>query len=263
MLRRAWFLAIWVAAGCGACTACKKDGTAETAEQAPPEKAPTKTIDPQATGSVSGAVLFKGTPPAPSMIRANADAACAKAHPGEYDAGDVLVHDGKVEAAFVWVKSGLEDYRFDALTEPVKVNQEGCMYHPRIFGARTNQMVEFTNSDQTLHNIDAKPLKSSGFNFVTPQGAKQARAIKRPEVMVKVGCDVHPWMHAFMGVLDHPFFRVTGADGAFELSGLPAGTFTIAAWHERLGEIEQSVTIAAGDKKTIELAVPGPGAAAH
>ncbi|MCK6545785.1 carboxypeptidase regulatory-like domain-containing protein [Myxococcota bacterium] len=226
-----------------------------TTEAAP--VAPTKTVDPTTTATVSGVVTFAGTPPAPTMIRASSDAACSKVHPSEFDGGDVLVRDGKVENAFVWVKSGLEGYAFPAPTEPVKMEQLGCMYKPRLVGARTNQEIIFTNDDPTMHNVSAKPKTQKGFNIVTPVGQHGSRTFSKPEVPIRVGCDVHPWMSAYIGVLDHPVFAITGADGTFALKGLPPGSYTIAAWHERLGTIEQTLTIAAREAKTVALALPG------
>lgn len=249
------------------CPACKTDQPKEqsapsgqTAKDAPPA-APGKTIDPSATSTVTGTVLFTGALPESTKIRATADAACAKMNPGEFDAGDVLVHDKKVENAFVWVKSGLEGYRFQPAAGNIRIEQKGCMYHPRVAGVRTGQGIDFHNADSTLHNISSKATKSPPWNFVTPQGETGTRSIKKPEVMVRVGCDVHPWMRAYFGVLDHPFFQVTGPDGKFSLGGLPPGSYQIGVWHERLGTIEGAITLAKGDAKPLDLTLPG--ATAH
>lgn len=223
-------------------------GDAAVVEQQPPKK----TIDPATTATVSGVVTFNGTPPAPTMLTVSS-ADCQQAHPKEFSAEDVKVNGGKVEDAFVWVKSGLDGYAFPPPTGSVGIDQKGCMYHPRLIGARAGQDIEFKNSDQTLHNISSKPTTQNGWNFVTPQGMSGKRSFKKPEVPVKIGCDVHPWMKAYVAVVDHPFFTVTGADGSFKFAGLPPGTYTIAAWHERLGATEQQVTIAAHEKKEASL----------
>jgi hypothetical protein len=257
-VRAVFALAITSVALIAAWMACRSEKTIDAPKASLEEKpaAPTKTIDPTTTATISGTVTYSGALPAPTKINARADAACAKEHPTEFDAGDVAVNDGKVENAFVWVKTGLEEYQFPPPAGALHIDQKGCMYHPRIFGARTGQELEFANSDPTLHNIDAKPTKSSGFNFVTPQGQKQARSIKKPEVMVKIGCDVHPWMRAYAGVLDHPFFQVTGRDGRYALRGLPPGAYTIGVWHERLGQSEQQIAIAPKESKMLDLALP-------
>jgi plastocyanin len=229
------------------------DPTEKTAEPV----AAKKTIDATTTATVTGAVTFSGTPPESTMLKVSSDAACTSVHPKEFSAEDVKVAGGKVENAFVWVKTGLADYTFTAPAGPVQVDQRGCMYNPRMIGVRTGQEIEFLNSDQTLHNIASKPSEQNGWNFVTPMGSSGKRSFKKPEVPIKIGCDVHPWMRAYVGVVDHPFFAVTKADGSFKFAGLPAGTYTIGAWHERLGTIEQSLTVAAKEAKEIALALPG------
>jgi hypothetical protein len=126
-----------------------------------------------------------------------------------------------------------------------------------LHGARAGQPIEFLNSDQTLHNISSKPVSQPGWNFVTLQGSSGKRDFKKPEAPIKIGCDVHPWMKAWIGVVNHPFFAVTGADGKFSMAGLPAGSYTITAWHERLGTVDQQITVAAKDRKELALALPG------
>jgi hypothetical protein len=131
---------------------------------------------------------------------------------------------------------------------------------------RVGQPLEITNSDPTLHNIHATPKINTEFNTGQPiEGMKTTHTFDRPEVMVPFKCDVHGWMNAYVGVLEHPYFAVTGTDGKFSLETLPAGTYTIEAWHERLGAQQQMVTI--GEKETKDIAftfkAPPEGAAGN
>jgi plastocyanin len=231
---------------------------AETPDTGARMEKPKVRIDPATTGTVSGTIRFEAQAPEPTMLSLSSDGACVKARPGTFDAGDVRVDAGNVAAAFVWIAAGLEGYAFDPPAGAITVDQKGCLYAPRILGARAGQEIVFTNSDDTIHNISSKPKRSKGFNFVTPAGGSGKRTLDRPEVMVRVGCDVHPWMSAYIGVVDHPFFAVTGSDGAFRFTGLPPGTYQVGAWHERLGSTTVSVTLGANEAKAASIALPGP-----
>jgi plastocyanin len=190
------------------------------------------------------------------MINASGDGACVAARPGTFDAGDVRVKEGKVENAFVWVSAGLEEYGFETPAKEIVVDQRGCMYQPRVLGAQTGQPIVFLNSDETIHNIKASPKSSKGWNFATPpKGRGAPKSLSKQEVMVKLGCDVHPWMTAWVGVVDHPFFALTDAEGKFQLAGLPKGSYTVSAWHERLGSTEMKVVVDA--PAAVELSLPG------
>ena len=226
-------------------TACSKE------EAQPPARGPATPLDPAAAGTVSGRVTLSGTPPAETMLQMSGDATCAAAHSGKVPAGDVRVRDGKVEGAFVYVKSGLESFVFELPKEPVTIDQRGCVYVPRIVGAQTGQEIVFVNSDATLHNVHSQPKNSSGSNFgMAKQGSKRSIRVPKPEVMMGVKCDVHPWMRAHVGVLDHPYFAVTDAAGAFSLPGVPPGKYVLGVWHERFGE--QSREIAVEPKAAVE-----------
>jgi hypothetical protein len=122
-----------------------------------------------------------------------------------------------------------------------------------VFGVRVGQPLEIVNSDPTLHNIHAIPTGNQEFNTGQPiQGMKFTHTFTSPEVMVPFKCDVHGWMNAYAGVVAHPYFAVTGADGTFSLNKLPAGTYTVEAWHEKLGTQTQSITL--GEKQTSDIA---------
>jgi plastocyanin len=156
---------------------------------------------------------------------------------------------------FVYVKDGLGDYYFETPTTAVTLDQKGCHYAPHVFGVRAGQPVEIVNSDPTLHNVNAMAKVNQSFNLGQAiQGMKNQKVFKTPEVMVHIKCDVHNWMNAYAGVLNHPYFAVTANGGSFELKGLPPGTYTIEAWHEKLGTQTQSVTLAANESKPITFA---------
>ena len=117
---------------------------------------------------------------------------------------------------------GLGKYYFDVPTEPVTLDQAGCMYKPHVFGVRVGQNIEFVNSDATRHNVHALPNANQEFNFSQPiQRQKDTRFFTAPEVMVRFKCDMHNWMSAYAGVLDHPYFAVTSPGGQFELRTCP------------------------------------------
>jgi hypothetical protein len=112
-----------------------------------------------------------------------------------------------------------------------------------------------SNSDATLHNVNAAPKNNRAFNFGQPASVPAvARTFDKPEVMIPLRCDVHGWMNAYVGVVAHPFFAVTKDDGRFEIKGLPAGTYTIEAWHEQLGTQTQSVTVDAQAPAKVAIA---------
>lgn len=200
--------------------------------------------------NLSGKINFDGEAPKAKRIKVDADPVCAEMHEDEpLTSQEVVVNDnGTLRWVFVYVKSGLEGKTFDPPKEPVELDQEGCAYKPHVFGMMAKQPVKIINSDDTLHNVHALPANSKEFNIGQPnQGMTTMRTFAEPEVMVKFKCDVHPWMAAYVGVLDHPFYAVSGEDGSFAIKDLPAGEYEITTWHEKLGEQSQKVTVGDAD----------------
>lgn len=224
----------------------------------PGGQAGTKRVDASTAGSLAGRVTFQGRPPAPAVHRIDADPGCAKSGTTLPDESILVGPDGGLRNAFVYVKRGLEGYTFDAPRAPVVLDQKGCRYEPRVVGARVGQPIEILNSDATYHNVHAMPAKNGEFNLGMPQqGMKITETFTAPEIGVPLKCDVHGWMAAFAGIVDHPYFAVTDASGRFALPNLPPGTYTLEVWHEKLGTRSAQVTIA--PKQTSETAIAFAG----
>ena len=154
-------------------------------------------------------------------VNLESDPVCVREQPAGLKLDTILVNNGGLENVFVYVKDGLGDYYFDTPTTAVTLDQKGCNYSPHVFGVRTGQPLEIVNSDQTLHNVNAMAHVNQDFNLGQAiQGMKNAKVFTAPEVMVRIKCDVHSWMTAYAGVLNHPYFAVTANGGAFELKDL-------------------------------------------
>ena len=196
---------------------------------------------------------FEGQAPAAEAIKTEADAKCKLMHPSGLASDQVVVNpNATLKNVFVYVKEGLGEQKFEAPKTAVSFDQQGCQYHPKVFGIMVNQPLEILNSDDTLHNVHALPTASQGFNLGMPiKGMKLKKTFAKPEVMVKIKCEVHPWMSAYAGVLEHPFYGVTGEDGAAQIKDLPAGDYTIEAWHEKYGAQTQKVTVTGQDQEIV------------
>jgi hypothetical protein len=206
--------------------------------------------------ALTGKVNYTGAPVSPKPIDTNADPSCGKA--GLQSEEIVLNSDGTLKNVFIYVKQGLEGKTFETSKEKVVLDQQGCRYTPHVFGLGINQALEIRNSDSTLHNVHARPKESKPFNLGMPiKGMKLDRKFDKPEVMVKFKCDVHPWMTAYAGVLDHPFYAVSGDSGTFEIKDLPPGKYTLEAWHEKLGTQTQEVSVDESGKATADFNFAG------
>ena len=194
---------------------------------------------------------FEGAPPVADKIKTDADPKCKMVHPDGIVSDQVIVNsNGTLKNVFVYVKDGLSGKTFPAPKEAVVFDQKGCQYSPKVFGIQVNQPLEILNSDDTLHNVHALPANSQSFNLGMPiKGMKLKKTFTKPEVMVKIKCEVHSWMTAFAGVLDHPFFGVTGDNGTAAIKDLPPGEYTVEAWHEKYGAQTQKVTVTDKDQE--------------
>jgi hypothetical protein len=196
-------------------------------------------------------VKFTGAAPANPKIDMSEEPTCKTKTPNAVDPV-VVVNKGGLANVFIYVKSGLPaGGKYTAPPTPVSLDQSGCLYHPRVLGLMVNQSLEIKNSDNVLHNIKAVPKKNRGFNISQPSaGMKTSRTFAVPEMELPLECNVHGWMHAKAFVMENPFFAVTGEDGSFSIKGLPAGTYTLEAWHEKFGTKTATVTVGANGAGT-------------
>lgn len=183
-------------------------------------------------GDITGKVTLKGTPPAEKTIKF--DQTCGAMHQGPVTTRHYVVGaDNGLGNVFVYISKGAEG-KGTAPTTPVMLDQKDCMYQPYIVGAMVNQPIQIKNSDPLLHNVHALPKVDGNneFNFAQPiQNQTDERKFAKPEVLIKLKCEVHDWMFAYVGVCDNPYFAVTDKDGKFTIKDVPPGNYTVTAYH--------------------------------
>ncbi len=205
-------------------------------------------------GDVTGKVMFDGAAPKPARLRMDADPVCSKAHKSSVTGEEVVVNSNNtLKNVLVYVKDGPLKKKYDAPSEKVVFDQEGCIYHPHVLGIQTGQSLEVRNSDPTLHNVHTLSKENPQFNVAQPKkGMILKKTFDKAEVF-KVKCEVHTWMGAYIGVFNHPYFSVTGDDGSFSMKKLPAGDYTLEAWHEKYGTQTLKVKVSASGSVTADF----------
>ena len=206
------------------------------------------------SGSIKGTVKLQGPPPPAKPIVMAADPSCAKEHSGPAVAEDVVADaNGDLGNVVVYLSDGVAEQNYPEPPQPVVLEQKGCVYQPHVVAMRAGQPLQVVNEDHTTHNIHPMPTSNREWNKSQPPGLKIEETFARPEVSIPVKCNVHPWMRSYIAVFKHPFFSVTSKNGAFDLSNVPPGTYTVQAWHEKFGTSTQKITIGAGESKTVDF----------
>ncbi len=206
------------------------------------------------TASVSGKITLSGKGPIMQNIDFAADATCKSQHSTPFKDQTVEADaKGNLADVFVYVKEGADNY--PAPSSPVVLTQKGCNYTPHVFGIQTKQTLQVVNDDPTLHNVHCMAAVNDQFNLAQPsQGTKSEKSFDKVEVPVHFKCDVHGWMHCMACVVNNPFFAISGTDGTFKISNLPAGSYTLVAVQEKYGESEpQKVEIKDGESKSLNF----------
>jgi len=242
--------------------ACGGGDKQETAQAPPPPAsgAGATTAAPAAgapaakgDASISGKVTFAGTVPPAEKVKLSADPKCVEMHKEGMEKQPIQVKDGGLANVYVYVKSGVTG-SYPAPTEAAEIDQQGCNYTPHVVAMQAGQPLKIKNNDDTLHNIHPRPTVNAEFNIGQPRkGMESTKTFDKKEVMFPVGCDVHPWMRAYISVLDHPFYAVTKEDGTFEIKGLPAGDYEVEAFHEKLKTMSQKISVKAGEKAKLDF----------
>ena len=209
-------------------------------------------------GTIVGHVRLTSAAPANSIVRMGADPLCSRANAGKRLTQDVVLRsaDGGLANGFVDLQGTFP--KTPTPTTPVTIDQRGCIFVPRVLGARVGQPLRITNSDPTAHNVHSLSTKGNEFNVSQPKvGMMYTFQLRSEDAIMRIRCDIHSWMVSYLGVTAHPYFAVSGADGTFRISGVPPGKYPIRVWHERYGRLTASVDVKAGQTATVDFTYKG------
>ncbi len=259
MVKSKLYIALFLVGVTAACGGGETAAPEATIEDAPAAEASSGVApDLSQAGSISGKVNFEGEAPQMARIRMGAEPSCEDKNEGPVYSQDVVVNDnGTLKNALVWIKGGMDQYSFPTPSEPVVLDQNGCLYTPHVLGVQAGQDIRMLNSDSATHNIHPVPTNNREFNISQSEGQEMTRSFPRTEIAVPVKCNIHPWMKAYIAVVPHPYFSVTADDGTFELNDLPPGDYTIEVWHEKYGAQEQQITVDPDSSQELDFSYSG------
>ena len=210
-------------------------------------------------GTIQGHVRLTGRAPGNPIIRMGMDPMCAAANAGPVKPVQEIVKtsaDGGLANVFVTLKGTFA--RTAPPSAPVVIRQVKCVDQPRVVGAMVGQTLRIVNSDTLAHETHTANSTANIFKVTQPHSDMVFDyTLKSPEEMLRLACDVHRWMTAWVGVEPHPYFNVTNDGGAFTVANVPPGHYQIRAWHERYGWLTKTVDVKAGATATIDFAYTG------
>lgn len=217
---------------------------------------------PMTTATLWGSVRYTGPPVTRRPIEMRGDRWCIERQKVARLLQDDLIvgPNGGLRHAVVYVKDGPVARNLPAPQTPVELVMRDCVFVPRVVAVRAGQELRIRNEDRTLHTVYARASLNPKFirPLHGPEDAPLTVRFNRPELPIVLRCDVQPWMIAFVGVFDHPYFAVTGEDGSYELPDLPEGDYTIEVWHERLGKLSEQIGLRAGERRALPFTYGPP-----
>ena len=246
-----------LATGCG-----KQEVSKEAPVDAPAAPNPNaKPVDTSTAGVVSGVVKLDGTPPKMRTINMRSVPTCNQMHETPALTEDVVMgDDSMLQNVVVYLRGDFNAYSFPENTQPVTIDQHGCVYTPHVIAVTTRTPVQVHNSDMATHNSLALTKANSPWNETQAVGGKAVeRVFSAPEVALALKCNIHPWMKVYVAVFNNPYFQVTGKDGSFTLKNVPPGNYKLTAWQERYGTTEQSITVTANGQQNVTLTYKAGG----
>lgn len=257
---------VLLSAGCSANKTAEPSASAATSPAAKPaptaSPAPTTPRPasfasikaPAGKGVILGRVLYQGTPPKPKPISFGGEKLCAELYKDGAPNYETLVvsPDGAVKWALVSIKGNVPGTHTPP-AKPVVMDQAGCVFLPHVAAMMTGQEIEYRNSDPVSHNIRATPSKNPAFNTIFSAKMNSKSKLETAEFGIPLKCDIHFWMSAYLHVLPHPFFAVTGDDGSFVISDVPPGEYSLLTWHETLKTQTQKVTVKPGEVSEVDF----------
>lgn len=232
-------------------------GTAPATDRPSPDPEAASETAAQTTedaATIVGRVRIKGEIPKRRKIPTNADPKCAALHAVDLFSDDFVIDPaGNVEWALVYIKEGLEDHKFTPPKTPVIVEQKGCHFEPHVLGIMTGQELMFRNQDPLMHIVHVIPKNNREFGFSQAKPGEERAKIFSAKETIRLFCDVHPWMVAWIMVLDHPLYSATGPDGKYKLKGVPPGKYTLEVWHESYKPVTQQIEVKPRESKTLNF----------
>ena len=201
-------------------------------------------LGPASAASIKGTVQFVGSAPEQKKLAVTIDQfVCGKDKPAE----DLVLGPQKgIRNAVVWIESQPPGAKWQTPLPVAQIDQKGCVYTPHVVVMPTGGTIEFLNSDRLLHNIHSVSKENPSLNRTQPKGRTITLTLSRPEI-IRVKCDLHSWMQAWIVVAEHPLYAVTNADGEFGLHNLPPGKYRLHVWQESLGTVTREVTVGSED----------------
>lgn len=218
------------------------------------------TAQSASAATITGTIIYKGEQPKLKEIKMDADPICVTHHNEPVQPKSIVLgENNEMDNVFVYLSDGVQKKQYPIPSEPVVLDQRGCMYEPPVFGVLVGQDLKILNPDGTLHNVHALSKVNPEFNLAMPKFRTEVtKVFNKPEMQIQIKCDVHPWMITYGNVMEHPYFDVTEKDGTYTIENVPAGEYVVEAWQQRLEPQRITVTVAEGETKTVDFTFSRP-----